>query len=413
MAARIALVHYTAPPVVGGVEVVLGAHARLFADAGHEVRIIAGRGRSTDPRIETATVALAGSRHPRVARARSALNAGRVPAGFDGLVRELVDTLEGLVRDVDMLIVHNVATLHFNLALTAALHKVGGRPRAPAIVTWNHDIAAAMPWYEGELHPGWPWDLVREPWPSATTVTISETRRADLVRVTGLAAEAIHVVPNGIDLEHHLRLHAATRRLIDRLELEAPGPILLTPSRLTPRKNVELALRVLAALRSSAPEARLIVTGAIDPHDASSRAYLERLEELGARLGLADSVAFLSEEMRSRDAVAIVRDLYQLADMLLVPSRDEGFGLPLIEAAVARLPIVCPAIPALVELAGNDATLFDPDASPADIARLIEGRLAPDPAYRFAARVRSNFTWSAIYRDRIAPLVEELVAGRR
>ena len=47
----IALVHYAAPPVVGGVERVLASHAVLLADAGHEVRIIAGRVGSPDPRV--------------------------------------------------------------------------------------------------------------------------------------------------------------------------------------------------------------------------------------------------------------------------------------------------------------------------------------------------------------------------
>ena len=48
---RIALVHYSAPPVVGGVESVLAHHARLMADAGHSVQIIAGRGAQFDARI--------------------------------------------------------------------------------------------------------------------------------------------------------------------------------------------------------------------------------------------------------------------------------------------------------------------------------------------------------------------------
>ena len=48
---EVALLHYSAPPVVGGVESVLGHHARLMADAGHQVRIVAGRGEQVDPRI--------------------------------------------------------------------------------------------------------------------------------------------------------------------------------------------------------------------------------------------------------------------------------------------------------------------------------------------------------------------------
>ena len=48
---KIGLVHYTAPPVVGGVEAILAKHARLMTEAGHHVCVIAGRGAQFDPRI--------------------------------------------------------------------------------------------------------------------------------------------------------------------------------------------------------------------------------------------------------------------------------------------------------------------------------------------------------------------------
>jgi hypothetical protein len=48
---KIALLHYSAPPIVGGVESVLGQHARLMADAGHAVRVVAARGGLPDPRL--------------------------------------------------------------------------------------------------------------------------------------------------------------------------------------------------------------------------------------------------------------------------------------------------------------------------------------------------------------------------
>ena len=56
---RIALLHYTALPVVGGVEVVVGRHATLLADAGYDVAIVAGRGRSPDPRVEFVRIPIA------------------------------------------------------------------------------------------------------------------------------------------------------------------------------------------------------------------------------------------------------------------------------------------------------------------------------------------------------------------
>ena len=90
-----------------------------------------------------------------------------------------------------------------------------------------------------------------------------------------------------------------------------------------------------------------------------------------------------------------------------LPSREEGFGLPILEAGVSRLPVICADIPALRELAGDDATYVDPDADPAAAAALVRGRLAADPAYRLAARSRASFDWGAVFETRIRPLLEE------
>jgi glycosyltransferase involved in cell wall biosynthesis len=410
---RIALLHYAAPPGVGGVEAVLGAQARLLAAAGHPVRIVAGRGRAADPRVEFRRVRLASARHPRIAAARRALDAGTVPAGFATLVAELTAELDDAFEGVAVVIAHNVATMPLNLALTAALRAIADRPGPPALVTWTHDVAAAMPGYADQLHPGPPWDLVRTPWPVAAAVAVSTVRRDDLVRVTGVTPGTIRVVPNGVDVAERLGLHAATRRLVERLGLVGPGPILLTPSRVTPRKNLELAIGVLAALRPTSPGARLVITGAIDPHDGASAAYLGRLRSMADDLGVSAAVALLSDVAPAREAGHVVRDLFQLADALLLTSRDEGFGLPLLEAAVARLPVVCPAIPALVELAGDDATLFSPDAAPAEVARLLEARLAGDEAHRLAVRIRTERSWPVVYRSWIEPLIAEVLAARR
>ena len=76
---KIALLHYSAPPIVGGVESVLGHHARLMADAGHQVRIVAGRGEQTDPRIPFIQLPMADSRHPEVLAIKAELDAGHIP----------------------------------------------------------------------------------------------------------------------------------------------------------------------------------------------------------------------------------------------------------------------------------------------------------------------------------------------
>jgi glycosyltransferase involved in cell wall biosynthesis len=408
-AISIALLHYTAEPVVGGVETVIGRHATLMADAGHAVRIVAGRGESTDARVAFIRLSLADSRNGRVRAIRAELDRGRIPPDFGHLTDELTIALGAATRDVEVVIAHNVATLPMNLALTAALQRLSQSADGPAVVLWHHDIAAAMDAYKGELHPGFPWDLVRKPWPGTTSVAISAARAKVYATVTGLEPSSIHVIADGIDRSETLGLHPTTARFIADQGIDGAAPVLLAPVRLNPRKNLELAVEVLAALRSSMERAALVITGALDPHDPASRFYLDRLRAVALDHGTNDALHILSEWVDGPPTHRLVTDLYRVADGLLLPSRDEGFGLPVLEAALHRLPVFCADIPALREVAGGTAVLFSPDAPPDAIAALIRAHLTEDPAYRAAVRSRDTYDWGAIYRSAIEPLIAGLV----
>ncbi len=79
---KIALLHYSSPPIVGGVESVLAHHARLMAKAGHEVTIFAGRGKTFDERIPVRILPRLDSRHAEVLAVKRELDRGQVHARF-------------------------------------------------------------------------------------------------------------------------------------------------------------------------------------------------------------------------------------------------------------------------------------------------------------------------------------------
>jgi glycosyltransferase involved in cell wall biosynthesis len=184
-------------------------------------------------------------------------------------------------------------------------------------------------------------------------------------------------------------------------------PLLLLPVRLTPRKNIELALRILAALRELFPQAALVVTGPPGPHNPANAAYLEGLLALRAELGLGKAAHFLAELSQDYLPDAVIADFYRLADALLLPSREEGFGIPLLEAGLARMPIFCADIPPLRALADSYATFFSPDADPRQVAEMIVQRLSADSEYAFHTHVRMQFAWERIYQQTIRPLLHE------
>lgn len=403
---KIALLHYAAPPVVGGVESILGQHARLMADAGHQVTIIAGRGGQMDAHISFVHLPLADSRHPQVLAVKAELDNGRVPPEFAELVDVLTDRLNRILAETDLLIVHNVCSLNKNLALTAAVQNLRNQG-FPRLIFWHHDLAWTTARYRKELHDGHPWDLLRQAWTGVTQVTISETRRQELADLFRIDPQEITVIPNGVDIARFHKLEIQTMGYVRQLRLLEASPLLLLPVRVTPRKNIELALRVCAALRHYFPHSMLVVTGPLGPHNPANLRYFESLTALRQELGLVNVAHFLAELTTEYIPDAIISDFYHLADALFLPSREEGFGIPVLEAGLGGLPIFCSDIPPLQSLAGGEAVYFSPDAEPEPLARTIAETLSANPVFRMRACVRGQYTWEQLYSQHIALLLRQ------
>lgn len=402
---KISILHYSVPPIVGGVESVIAHHARLMSADGHEVNLIAARGEALDEKITMTKIPLADSRHERVNQVKAQLDTGEVTKEFESLRDELMNELQKALSDTDVLIAHNVCSLNKNLALTAALYKLHVENKLPRLILWHHDLAWTTPRYLPELHNGYPWDLLRSDWQSATHVVVSELRRKELAELMKLDSDSIHVIPNGVEAARFYKLEAQTQTLIEKMSLFDSAPILLLPVRVTPRKNIELALRTLSELKKEYPQATLVVTGPLGPHNPDNVKYFEMLKKIREDLKLENSAHFLAELDDSFLPDEVIADFYRIADALMFPSREEGFGIPLIEAAFSHIPAFCADIPPLRELGLNDVAYFSADEQPNTIANLIANYFKTSSAAQLSMRARLNFRWEAIYRQRIAPIL--------
>lgn len=403
---KITILHYAAPPVVGGVESVLGMHADLMCAHGHQVQILAGRGEQMDEAIPFILLPLADSRHLDVLHIKEALDTGNVPPAFQTLVDKLYKSLSEISADQDVLIAHNVCSLSKNLALTAALRQLSLQKKKPHIILWHHDLAWTTPRYLPELHDGYPWDLLRTDWPEVTQVVVSKLRRDELCELMNIPTERVVVVPNGIEIERFFKLEAQTTAFVRRLGLYSAAPLLLLPVRITPRKNIELAIHVLEQLLKHMPTAKLVITGPLGPHNPKNIEYFEELTEIRSELHLEHNVHFLAELSESYLPDEVIADFYNLADALLMPSREEGFGIPILEAGLSGIPVFCSDIPPLRELGETQAQYFPPDGEPNEIATMIAKHIANDPLYQFRVRVRTEYPWEGIYQKHIAPLLK-------
>ena len=402
---NIAILHYSVPPIVGGVESVIAHHARLMSANGHSVRLIAARGEALNDQIPLTILPLADSRHERVAEMKAQLDRGEVTQDFETLRDELAEQLESTLSDVDVLIAHNVCSLNKNLALTAALYQLHAVQKLPRLILWHHDLAWTTPRYQPEMFDGYPWDLLRTNWGRTTHVVVSELRRLELAELMKLRPETIHVIPNGVDAARFYKLEEQTQSLLEQTKLLDAAPILLLPVRVTPRKNIELALQTLRELQKQFPQAALVVTGPLGPHNGNNIHYFEDLKKLRAQLNLEGSFHFLAELVDTFLPDEVIADFYRVADALFFPSREEGFGIPLIEAAFSHLPAFCADIPPLRELGLEDTTFFSPDEDPANVAGMLTAYFKSSLTARLSMRARDSFRWEAIYRQHIAPIL--------
>jgi glycosyltransferase-like protein len=203
------------------------------------------------------------------------------------------------------------------------------------------------------------------------------------------------VVPNGVDAG---RFRSADRRLAAALreELGADGrPLILTVGGIEPRKGSDTLVRAVALLRDRGRSPLLAIVGGHSFQDY--RTYRERvfamLPELGLELGR-DIV------LPGTVADAELPSWFAAADVFAFPSTKEGWGLAVLEAMSAGLPVVASDIPVFREYLSNgrDALLV-PVADPAALAFALASVLG-DPALagrlRAAGRaVAARYTWLA------------------
>ena len=397
---RLAILHYAAPPTIGGVEATLAAHARLFARHGYPVKIIAGRGAPFDPHIPLEIIRDADSQSPRVLQINAELARGEVSPAFHALARELTRALTTALADCDLLIAHNALSLHKNLALTAALNALTGIH----LIAWCHDFAWTDPQYAAAMYPGSPWDLLSAPLANVTYVVVSRARQIELVKLWN-APGAITVIPPGIDPREFFNLAAPTAQWLAQFHLDDAAPLLILPARVTRRKQIERAIEIVAALRARGDAAQLVITGPLGAHNPANAAYWNELRELRRARGLEAFIIFLNEFGPVDDAVR--RDLFLIADALLFPSAREVFGIPILEAALARLPIFCSDLAPFREIAREHAHYLAADASPAQISQQIADTLTHDHAYQLKQRVLKNYSWEQIFVALIEPLVNK------
>jgi glycosyltransferase involved in cell wall biosynthesis len=213
-------------------------------------------------------------------------------------------------------------------------------------------------------------------------ITVSRDAARDLVQLLNIPVDRIDVAHHGVRVDPDAPA-TPENELRDRLGL-GDDPVVLCVAQKRPYKNQDVLVRALADERVS--PAHLVLPGA-------KTAYEDTLRSLATELGVMNRL-HLPGWLDDRD----LEGLYELAHCFALPSRLEGFGLPVLEAMARGVPVTCSDRSALPEVVGDAALLFDPDdreAVAGSLARLLDQpRLREELAERGRKRA-ARFSWQA------------------
>lgn len=336
----------------------------VLEELGHEVRLVAGDVDALRP--NTRLIPPMHFMHPPVLEvASAAFDPTTDRAELRRKIRRLADQLLPPLRDwvermaLDALIVENAWAIPMHLPLGVALRDLAVETGLP-VIGHHHDY-----WWERERFAGcvvpevlaaaFPPDL-----PNVRHVSINSLAAAQLLARRGLRSV---VVPNVFDFDQPRPTAARRARVRAQLRAElgmgAAGLLVVQPTRVVPRKGIELAIELVGRLRD--PDAVLLITS---PAGDEGTDYLVTLERLADRWNVRLRYAadrFAPDHVGKRiNPAHSLSDAYLAADLITYPSLYEGFGNALVEALFYGTPVVV-----------NRYSVYDADIRPLGL-RLIE-----------------------------------------
>jgi glycosyltransferase involved in cell wall biosynthesis len=325
-----------------GVSVAAGQWTRALRRLGMTVRTVAGEG-SADVLLD-----------------ELALSTRRAPSRV---------ALDRVLHDVDLVVVDNACSLPMNRRVGDALASYLAGRRA---ILRHHDL----PWERAEYANVWDWPPEDPAW---LHVTINDVAKRALA-ARGIAATTVH---HGFELPGPNDSGRGTARLRQRIGAGVDDLVVLQPTRAIPRKNIPAGMALAHALGG-----RYWLTGPAEDGFADQLRALLRASAGPVHRGLPSG--------------ATMADAYRACDVVVLPSTWEGFGLPLIEAALHRRPIAVGDFPVAREVAAYGFRWFDVH-DPAALSRWLAdpGPSLLDHNQRIA---RKHFSLSAL-ASRLADLL--------
>jgi len=328
---------------------------------------------------------------PDVVEVEPGFRVVHVDAGPIGLAKEaLPDIVDEFTEAVGRDLVERPAdVIHANYWLSGvAGHRLKHQLDLPLVTTF-HTLARVKA-ETGDAEPQRRIDAEAEVIRCADVITAnSVTELHELVTHYGADADRVEVVPPGVD--HAFFSPGARDGARAALGLGA-SPLLLFVGRIQPLKGVDVAVEALAEL--DIDDARLLIIGGSSGIEGDDE--VRKIEKLIADRGLVDRVSMVPPQPHH-----VLSTYYRAADLCLVPSRSESFGLVALEAAACGTPVVASDVGGLRTLVEEGRTGFrisgrDPRDYAAATRRILDSPLLADELSRQAAEAANSYTWTTM-----------------
>lgn len=243
-------------------------------------------------------------------------------------------------------------------------------------------------------------------------IAATPAEKAQLTWLYGADPHKIRVISPGVDLK---RFHPIDKNLAkSAIGVAEDHRLILYVGRIEPLKGIDTLLRAMALLARRYPEQLSkicvsIIGGDPSQGEEAENAELTRLQELRAELGIGGLVTFLGA--KDQDTLQYY---YSAAEMVIVPSHYESFGMVALEAMACGTPVIASEVGGLAFVVRDGVTGFhvpqrDPEALAAKIELLLSDEILRLLLGRRAACWAESYGWPVI-ADRLLVLFHEIVA---
>jgi len=226
-------------------------------------------------------------------------------------------------------------------------------------------------------------------------ITDSHHGKQEVMRYFGTPAERVHAVHLGVDHARFYQMNDRSRMAAVANRFGLRSPFILHTGALAARKNIPALVEAFGRLKRAGAcrEHRLVLAGVETPGLPGRAAIVTAVE----RWGLERDVVFLGHVPEET-----LPALYNLADLLVMPSLYEGFGLPLLEAMACGIPVIASDSSSLPEVVGDAGLLVPPRDAPAlaeAIHTALTGAGAREQMIERGLKRAATFTWGRTARE--------------